>query len=156
MRLSTICICSTAHLPPEERAAFDSLIASAPRRDGRVIVEHTVLSIEPHQFAVHLGLFDDHRSRPEEISQALWQLLSRARNRGASWLWFDRDEPAAADLPAWNEDDNAAAPVRSPDSAENPPPISIRCEKCGGADVIRDASARWNDTAQEWSLSGLT
>ncbi|MDE1917621.1 MAG: hypothetical protein KGJ57_18420 [Sphingomonadales bacterium] len=57
MRLSKTCVCSTAHLTAYERAAFDKLIASSPQRDGRILVDHVSLSVEPHQFgfAVRLG-----------------------------------------------------------------------------------------------------
>lgn len=148
MRLSTICVCSTAHLPPGERAAFDDLIARAPRREGRLIVDHTVLTIEAHQygFAVHLGVLDDHPTRPDEISEPMWRLLNFAKDLGAAWLWFDCDEPSHEGFAIWPE---PGVPVLAKS------PISIRCEKCGGTDVIRDASARWDEIAQDWSLSGV-
>ena len=33
--------------------------------------------------------------------------------------------------------------------------ISIRCRHCGSADVVRDASAEWDDTQQDWVLASV-
>ncbi|PBN41034.1 hypothetical protein SxD43FB_24320, partial [Sphingobium sp. D43FB] len=41
-----VCACSTAHLPRAENDAIDRLIQYAPRRRGRIIVDHPILSIE--------------------------------------------------------------------------------------------------------------
>lgn len=40
-------------------------------------------------------------------------------------------------------------------SASDPKPMIVYCcTKCGGRNVSLDASARWDEIAQEWSLSG--
>lgn len=33
--------------------------------------------------------------------------------------------------------------------------ITIRCAACGSDDVMRDASARWDDASQSWLLSSV-
>lgn len=33
-------------------------------------------------------------------------------------------------------------------------PVQIVCPECGGADVTRDAVARWSEPSQKWVLSG--
>lgn len=148
MRLAQYCVCSTAHLPAAERRAFDRLIAATPRRVGRLIVDHDVLSIEAHQygFAVHLGFFDDYPQRPEEVSAALWTLLARARDCGADWLSFDRDEPPMIDLPVYPEDDAG-------EGAD--PPKVVLCGQCRGDDLFCDASARWDRAAQGWVVEAV-
>ncbi|WP_235209786.1 hypothetical protein [Sphingobium sp. Ant17] len=57
MRRFPVCACSTAHLPRAENDAIDRLIQHAPRRSGRIIVNHPILSIEAHQYGfwVHLA-----------------------------------------------------------------------------------------------------
>lgn len=37
----------------------------------------------------------------------------------------------------------------------HPFPIEIRCDHCRGDNVMRDAFARWNITAQKWELSSV-
>lgn len=161
MRRFSVCTCSTAHLPLIERDAIDRLIRDAPRRHGRILVEHDALSIEAHQFgfAVHLGLFDDHQGRPDGVSPELWSLMLQARRQGASWLWFDRDEPPARGLPVFpdregeeeggdghGDDLRPAAPSR---------PVTICCSACGSAEVMRDAWAQWDDGEQDWVLGAV-
>lgn len=117
MRRSHICICSTAHLPADERADIDALIAGSPRRRGRVVVDHPDLSIEPHQygFSVHLGFFDDLLERPDTLSPDLWRLLACARDSGASWISFDCDEPPSSKFPTFEDSAlRAAAPLDHP------------------------------------------
>ena len=88
MRRFTVCACSTAHLPPDEYHAIEQLIQYAPRRSGRIIVDHPILSIEAHQYGcwVHLGFIDDWPDRPDGLSPEFWALLSDARKAGANWL----------------------------------------------------------------------
>jgi len=122
MRRSHICICSTAHVPADERAEIDALIARSPRRRRRVIVDHPDLSIEPHQygFSVHLGIFDDPLERPDTLSPDLWRLLASAHDSGASWISFDCDEPPCAKFPIFEDDAlRAAAPPDHPFTGQN-------------------------------------
>lgn len=106
MRRIYMCVCSTAHLPADDRDAIEALIARAPRRRGRLVVEHPDLSIEAHQygFAAHLGIFDDHIERPESVSPEFWRLLEHAHRSGARWIWFDCDEPPTDGLPVFEDD----------------------------------------------------
>ncbi|WP_156143023.1 hypothetical protein [Sphingobium aquiterrae] len=112
MRRLHICICSTAHLPADERAEIDALIARSPRRRGRVIVDHPDLSIEPHQygFSVHLGFLDTPFERPDTLSPDLWGLLASAHDSGASWISFDCDEPPSSKFPTFEDDALRAVP----------------------------------------------
>lgn len=148
MRLAYHCILSTGHLPAAERDAFDLLIAAAPRRAGRLIIDHPVLTIEAHRygFAVHLGLLEDHPERPEEVSPVLWEMQQRAASLGADWLWFDRDEPPRSDLPIF-------ADLVQGQGYETPK--VVLCEKCHGPDVLCDAALRWDDAAQDWTLVAI-
>ncbi|WDF75245.1 DUF5983 family protein [Novosphingobium sp. KACC 22771] len=92
MRLACHCVLSTAHLPVADRDAFENLITKAPRRTGRLIIDHPFLTLEAHQFgfAIHLGIFEDDPEQPEDVSLVLWGLMRRASALGADWLWFDR------------------------------------------------------------------
>lgn len=105
MRRIHTCICSTAHLPADERIGIEALIARSPRRRGRIIVEHTDMSIEPHQygFFVHLGVLDDHLERPGTLSPELWRLLAHAHESGATWISFDCDEPPSSEFPIFED-----------------------------------------------------
>ncbi|SER15398.1 DUF5983 family protein [Sphingobium sp. YR768] len=161
MRRFPVCACSTAHLPPSEQDAIDRLIRDAPRSDGRIIVDHPILSIEAHQYGfwVHLGLFDDWPERPDELSPEFWALLADARNTGATWLSFDRDEPPSDRFPVFvaalgqgEETGEAGKPVNAASPSAR---ITIRCSACGSADVMRDAWARWDDDAQDWALGAV-
>lgn len=148
MRLAKYCVCSTAHLPVAERRAFDDLIAAAPRRTGRLIVDHRVLAIEANQygFAVHLGFFADYLDQPEEGSATLWALLRRAKRCGADWLSFDHDEPPMPDLPVYPEEEGG-------DLAD--PPKVVMCGQCRSDDLICDASVRWDKAAQGWVVAAV-
>lgn len=98
-------VCSTDHVPAHERDAIDGLIETAKRHDigGRLRVEHPVLSIEAYQFGfwVHTEIAFDHGTAPEGVSDALWDLLRFAFERHASWILFDRDEPADSRFPTF-------------------------------------------------------
>ena len=159
MRRFPVCACSTAHLPRAENDAIDRLIQYAPRRSGRIIVDHPILSIEAHQYGfwVHLGFMDDWPERPDALSPEFWALLADARKAGANWLSFDRDEPPSDRFPVFatmqreatgdaGESVNAATPAGR---------ITIRCSACGSAEVMRDAWARWDDDAQDWVLGAV-
>ncbi|WCT79096.1 hypothetical protein [Novosphingobium humi] len=148
MRLAKYCVCSTAHLPAAERRAFDCLFATAPRRAGRLIVDHDVLSIEAHQygFANHLGFFDDYPDRPDDVSATFWALLTLARSCGADWLSFDRDEPPMADLPVDPEDEEGEGMAQ---------PKIVLCGQCRGDNLICDAAARWDKEAQGWVVEAV-
>ncbi|GBH32844.1 DUF5983 family protein [Sphingobium xenophagum] len=143
MRRFPVCACSTAHLPRAEHDAIDLLIRHAPRRSGRIIVDHPILTIEAHQYGfwVHLGFMDDWPERPDRLSPEFWALLADARKAGANWLSFDRDEPPSDRFPVFaavqgeatgdaGESVNAATPAGK---------ITIRCSACGSAEVMRDA-----------------
>lgn len=34
--------------------------------------------------------------------------------------------------------------------------ITHKCPKCGGVDLVMDATARWNDDFQKWEFSNTT
>lgn len=163
MRRFPVCACSTAHLPLAERDTIDGLIRNAPRRCGRIIVDHPLLSIEPHQYGfwIHLGLLDDWPERPDELSPELWALLTDARKTGASWISFDRDEPPCDRFTVFPEM-TEVAPKNSGNLAEpmaTASPVAgkttVRCGSCGSADVMRDAWACWDDDTQDWVLGSV-
>lgn len=102
MRRGYIFVCSTAHIPEAERNALDRLIAGSPRNDeGRVIVEHLDLVIEPHQygFFVHAGVARENSERPDSVSPELWTILHVCATAGGNWVLFDRDEPTTTLFP---------------------------------------------------------
>ncbi|MDJ0276290.1 hypothetical protein QLH51_05695 [Sphingomonas sp. 2R-10] len=139
------CVCSTLHLPGEERRLIESLVAMS--REGQSLIEYTDLTIVPHHdgYMIHVGVVEDRADRPANVPAALWQLLGRACEEGASWLSFDREELPCSDLPVY-PDDSLPDPVSA---------IGIRCEACGSADVERDAWAQWNEPAQAWTLGSV-
>lgn len=103
-RRTSLHVCSTAHLPEEERDAIDRLIIEAPRTEGgRLIVQHLDLVIEAYQygFFVHTGVVEDGADRPDSVSPELWAIISTASAAGASWILFDRDEPPTRGLPVF-------------------------------------------------------
>jgi hypothetical protein len=156
MRLTHTCVCSTAHLPVQERRAFDELIDSSPRRSGRISVDHPVLSIETHQFgfAVHLGLLEDQPDRPPEVSDVLWALMVRATSLGAEWLSFDDEEGTAVDLAVFPDQPPAAQPgTEKNDNSANPERQTVRCATCGSPDVVCDASVQWDVDNLTWRLA---
>lgn len=164
MRRVPVCACSTSHLPIADREAIDQLIQSAPIRDGRILIDHPTLSIEPRRsgFSVHLGLFDDHPGRPDDVSSPMWALMLHARREGAAWLVFDADEPVSNLLPIYPTEAGrkwrlARAVSRYPcqhpprhhgESRSTAPPV-------GAENVMRDAWAAWDDGAQDWALGAL-
>lgn len=145
MRLACHCVLSTVHLPVADRNAFENLIAKAPRRAVRLIIDHPLLTIEAYRFgfAIHLGIFEDDPERPESVSLVLWDLMRRASSLGADWLWFDRDEPPRSDFPVFA--DEAASPMA-------PTCKAVLCEKCRSVDLLCDASVRWDEAAQDWAI----
>ncbi|MDE0948094.1 MAG: hypothetical protein OSA39_14815 [Sphingobium sp.] len=159
MRRFPVCACSTAHLPRAENDAIDRLIQHAPRRSGRIIVDHPILSIEAHQYGfwVHLGFIDDWPDRPDGLSPEFWALLSDVRKAGANWLSFDRDEPPSDRFPVFAAgQEEATGDAGESVNAANPAArITIRCSACGSAEVMRDAWARWDDDAQDWALGAM-
>lgn len=108
MRQSRLFVCSTIHLPVAERHHIDHLIATAPREtDGRVSVDHPDLVIEPYAygFFVHTSIVGC-GGEPPDISPELWTILVEAFEADASWVLFDRDEPAATYLPLFPDPDH--------------------------------------------------
>ncbi|MGE6695151.1 hypothetical protein ACQKE8_22160 [Sphingobium limneticum] len=159
MRRFTVCACSTEHLLPDEHHAMEQLIRDAPRHNGRIIIDHPILSIEAHQYGfwVHLGFIDDWPDRPDGLSPQFWALLSDARKAGANWLSFDRDEPPSDRFPVFAAgQEEATGDAGESVNAANPAArITIRCSACGSAEVMRDAWARWDDDAQDWALGAV-
>jgi hypothetical protein len=162
MRRFPVCACSTAHLPFAERDTIDGLIRLAPRNGGRVIVDHPLLSIEPHQYGfwIHLGLLDDWPERPDALSPEIWALLTHARKTGANWISFDHDEPPCDRFPVFPATTEIAATqsgdLAEPAAAARPVAgTTVRCASCGSADVMRDAWACWDDHTQAWVLGSV-
>ncbi|OAN58669.1 DUF5983 family protein [Sphingobium sp. TCM1] len=163
MRRFPVCACSTAHLPLAERDTIEGLIRNAPRKGGRIMVDHPLLSIEPHQYGfwIHLGLLDDWPERPDELSPEIWALLTHARKTGANWIGFDRDEPPCERFPVFpeitevapKESGDPAAPVATANRVAGK--TTVRCASCGSADVMRDAWACWDDDTQDWVLGSV-
>ena len=159
MRRFPVCACSTAHLPCAEHDAIDRLIRHAPRRSGRIIVDHPILSIEAQQYGfwVHLGFMDDWTERPDALSPEFWALLVDARKGGANWLSFDRDESPSDRFPVFATVQGEATDKAGETAIGANPAgrITIRCSACGSAEVMRDAWARWDDDAQDWALGAM-
>lgn len=108
MRQSALYVCSTIHLPVDERRHIDQLIAASPRGpDGRVSVDHPDLVIEPYAygFFVHTSIVGCGGEAPD-ISPELWTILVDAFEGDASWVLFDRDEPAVTYLPVFPDPDD--------------------------------------------------
>ncbi len=147
MRRFHTCVCSILHLPPYERRFIEGLIAISRAR--RRVSEHTDLSIVSHHdgYMIHVGVVEDHAVRPINVPPVLWKLLALALEEGASWLSFDREELPCAGLATYPED----PPPVIGDTA----PITIHCKACGGTDVMRDASACWDQAAQAWTLGSV-
>ncbi|MBB6122902.1 hypothetical protein [Sphingobium subterraneum] len=104
MRRTSLLVCSTLHIPQEERMAIDRLILAATRdADGRLAVCHPDLLIESFQFGffVHTGVCADAAGRPDSVSPEFWAIMRAATSTGASWVLFDRDEPLASHLPVF-------------------------------------------------------
>lgn len=143
MRRFHTCVCSTLHLPVEERRFIEDLIAA--RREGRSVGLHTDLTIVPHHdgYMIHVGILEDHADRPANVPSVLWNLLGHAVDEGASWLSFDREEIPCSGLATYPDD---------PPPASAAPARTIRCKACGGAAFMRDAWARWDEAAQAWAL----
>ena len=103
MRRTTMFVCATAHLPEGERTQIDALIDDAERRaDGRLVVDHPTLAIEPHSLGFFVatavtGLAE----RPRSISPVLWDLLGIAHRIGAEWVLFDHEETPNPYLPVF-------------------------------------------------------
>lgn len=146
MRRFHTCVCSTLHLPLEERRFIETIIADS--RAGRSVIARTDLSIMAMHdgYMIHVGVVADHADRPANVPATLWTLLGRACDEGATWLEFDREEMPRADLPVYPDD---------PPPDATGPAIAIRCEACGSAEVIRDALAYWDEGAQAWMLGSI-
>ena len=88
MRHTNLFICSTAHVPLEERTEIDALIDSAERErfGGRLIIDHPVLAIEAHRcgFFVATAIVGDGAECPIEVSAELWALLATAFHADAA------------------------------------------------------------------------
>lgn len=161
MRRHSACICSTAHLPYAEREGLERLIRCAPLRDGRHLVAHPALLVEPRisGFAVHLGLFDDHPGRPDDVSQEMWALMLHARRQGATWLTLDRHEPPSQLFPTFEgegeeQGEGSEADVM-PRAGRPHTPVAKLCADCGGDRVMRDAWAVWDERTQQWVLGAV-
>src|SRR3546814_20326197 len=122
MRHATLFVCSTAHLPVAERRHIDHLIAVAPRgADGRVEVGHPDLVIEPYAygFFVHTCVVGCGGEAPD-LSPEFWAILKAAFDRDASWVLFDRDDPAWSQLTTFS----------APDLPEELGRASVRARVC--------------------------
>ena len=83
---------STGHLTGAELAAIDALF-DGPGDPRRPIDYHGIPVVaHPCGFLAHtcMALDDD---KPDEVSVALWEVLSTAERQGCDWVLFDRDEP---------------------------------------------------------------
>lgn len=142
MRRFHTCVCSTLHLPADERRIIEDLIADS--RAGHPISRRTDLTIVPHHdgYMIHVEVIEDHPRRPDNVTPVLWRVLGQALDEGASWLSFDREEIPCSSLTVYPEDEQPGLPDR----------IAIGCRECGGGDVVRDAWAAWDETAQAWKL----
>lgn len=146
MRRFHTCVCSTLHLPADERRFIERLMVG--RRAGWSLFEHTDLTIVPHHdgYMIHVGVTDDHAVRPDGVPPVLWRLLHLAADEGASWLSFDAEELPQTDLPVYPDD----PPTKAGGSG-----VAVRCKACGSLDVMRDAWARWDAAAQAWTLGSV-
>lgn len=72
-----------------------------------MLVGHPDLVIEPYAygFFVHTCIVGTGGEHPPDISPELWAILTEAFDSDASWVLFDRDEPAAAHLPVFPDPD---------------------------------------------------
>lgn len=138
MRHFHTCVCSTLHLPADERRFIERLIESS--RVGRSVIGHTDLTIVPRHdgYMLHVGVTEDHAICPDGVPPVLWRLLHLAADEGASWLSFDAEELRQSDLPDYPDDPPADAGGSS---------VAVRCQACGSLDVMRDAWARWDAAA---------
>ncbi len=90
MRITGLANVSTGSLPEPELAAIDALLGGDPRLPvdyhGIPVVGH------PYGFLAHTCMVLDDE-KPDEVSDRLWDVLSRAEHAGCDWVLFDRDEP---------------------------------------------------------------
>ncbi len=96
---------------------------------------------------IHVGVLEDHADRPANVPVNLWRLLGLAYEEGASWLSFDREEVPCPGLTTYPDD--------PPPEVDGVPARAIRCQACGGAAVMRDAWARWDEASQAWVLGDV-
>jgi hypothetical protein len=92
MRITGLANISTGLLPDPELAAIDALF-DAPGDPRRPIDYHGIPVVaHPYGFLAHtcMVLDDD---KPDDVSEALWEILSMAEHQGCDWVLFDRDEP---------------------------------------------------------------
>jgi len=92
MRITGLANVSTGQLTDAELAAIDALF-DGPGDRRRPIDYHGIPVVaHPYGFLAHtcMVLDDD---RPDEVSAALWAILSTAERQGCDWVLFDRDEP---------------------------------------------------------------
>lgn len=91
MRITGLANVSTGHLTDAELAAVEALF-DGPDDLRRPIDYHGIPVVaHPYGFLAHtcMVLDDD---RPDEVSAALWEILSTAEHAGCDWVLFDRDE----------------------------------------------------------------
>lgn len=95
MRETTLLTFSPLHLPFDERAAIEQAIRTSSRNvEGRLEVRYRDLVIEPHLdgFFVHTSAAGwAAAEHPENVSSALWAILTYASAAGAAWISFDRE-----------------------------------------------------------------
>ncbi|WP_298673153.1 hypothetical protein [uncultured Sphingomonas sp.] len=58
----------------------------------------------------------------------------------------------AADPDAYS---TAYARIAGRPTAPSKPPVTLVCNRCGSADVVRDACAQWDEATQQWELAGV-
>jgi spermidine/putrescine-binding protein len=92
VRITGLANISTGLLPDPELAAIDALF-DAPGDPRRPIDYHGIPVVaHPYGFIAHTCMVPDDE-KPNEVSEALWDVLSTAERRGCDWVLFDRDEP---------------------------------------------------------------
>ena len=92
MRISGLANVSTGSLPHAELAAIDAVF-DGPGDPRRPIDYHGIPVVaHPYAFLAHTCMVLDDE-KPDEISDALWAILSTAERQGCDWVLFDRDEP---------------------------------------------------------------
>ncbi|WDF75244.1 DUF5983 family protein [Novosphingobium sp. KACC 22771] len=95
MRETTLLTFSSLHLPVDERAVIEQAIRTSSRNvEGRLEVRYRDLVIEPHLdgfFVLRSAAGWATAEHPENVSSALWAILTYGSAAGAAWISFDRE-----------------------------------------------------------------